>query len=208
MPTSLQGFKSHPLYILQRDLRREEIVHPAVVIGHFRGEPVYSRNNVIELKAAENWMKSNGREIKEGEQPMKWVKMRAVTTARKRAIELAKMDGGDEAQQGLYAHWQTKVYVPPPVVDVSTTRSYFSSAYLRHRYRVKYQRTISATSTCTHPRCYLVGPSIFHVCCRSCVFRSRILTNICDIDKGIAKVARKLEIDYAEAVVRPPGDIS
>ena len=128
----MAGFKAHPLYVLERHLRRDQVVHPQIVIGRFRGEPVYPRGNVVELKTAENWMRSEGREIKEAEQPLKLVKIRAVTTARKREVELAQQAAqdagvvgtdGDGVQQGLYAHWQTKMYVPPPVIDVSPRSS-------------------------------------------------------------------------------------
>ncbi|KAG8901527.1 hypothetical protein FRB99_005229, partial [Tulasnella sp. 403] len=166
MPTSMTGFKSHPIYVLERHLRREEVIHPMVVIGHFRGDPVYARSNVVELKTAENWMRSEGREIKQGEQPMKVVKVRAVTTARKRAIEVARMQGGadaDDAQQGLYAEWQTQPYVPPPVVDGVVPKNDFGNIDL-------YTPSMLPEGAAYVPY------------------------------KGVAKVARKLGIDHAEAV--------
>ncbi len=126
MPTSMSGFKNHPLYVLSRHLHREQVVYPEITIGTFRGEPVYSRGSVVELKTAENWMRSEGKVVKEGEQPMKMVKVRAVTVNRKREVEMAAREmadrggasGSDAVQQGLYAEWQTKVYEPPPVIDV------------------------------------------------------------------------------------------
>jgi len=66
-----------------------------------------------------------GREIKEGEQPLKWVKVHAMTIAKKRAIEMADIEaeraGAEKTAslQGMYAEWQTKYYLPPPVKDVS-----------------------------------------------------------------------------------------
>lgn len=69
-----------------------------------------------------------GRVVREGEQPMKWVKQRAVTVGRKRELEVLReagaaneIGGGEEVMQGLYAERQTEVYVPEPVVDVSVT---------------------------------------------------------------------------------------
>ncbi|KAI0700351.1 hypothetical protein C8T65DRAFT_742081 [Cerioporus squamosus] len=91
MPTSMAGFKDHPLYVLARHLKREEVVDPPVELGKFRGEPVYSRANVLQLKTAENWIRQ-GRRVVVGAQPLKWVKQRAVTVNRKRAIELALAD--------------------------------------------------------------------------------------------------------------------
>ena len=61
-----------------------------------------------------------GLQIKEGEQPMKMVKERAVTINKRRAHELAVQEGReDDNLQGLYARWQTKQVIPSPVVDVS-----------------------------------------------------------------------------------------
>ena len=91
MPTSMAGFKDHPLYVLARHLKREEVVDPPVELGKFRGEPVYPRANVLQLKTAENWMRQ-GRTVIVGAQPLKWVKQRAVTVNKKRAIEVALAD--------------------------------------------------------------------------------------------------------------------
>ena len=91
MPTSMAGFKDHPLYVLARHLKREEVVDPPVELGKFRGETVYPRANVLQLKTAENWMRQ-GRTVIVGAQPLKWVKQRAVTVNKKRAIEVALAD--------------------------------------------------------------------------------------------------------------------
>ncbi len=64
---------------------------------------------------------------------MKWVKQRAVTVNKQRAVEMALADreehiGGTQGDgfssekdimQGLYAQNQTELYVPDPIVDVS-----------------------------------------------------------------------------------------
>ena len=75
-------------------------------------------------------MRSEGRTVKAGEQPMKFVKLHANTVARLREIELAKdelrvagADSAGDLMQGLYARSQTELFVPPPVVDVSKTRN-------------------------------------------------------------------------------------
>ncbi|KAI0373881.1 Rad4-domain-containing protein [Pilatotrama ljubarskyi] len=96
MPTSMAGFKDHPLYVLERHLKRDEVVDPPTELGKFRGEPVYPRANVLTLKTAENWMRQ-GRKVREGAQPLKWVKQRAVTVNKKRAIELVLADQRERA---------------------------------------------------------------------------------------------------------------
>lgn len=74
----------------------------------------------------------SGRKIREGCQPMKWVKQRASTVNRKREIEMALEKGREEKErtgepssaveeevlQGLYAESQTELYCPEPIVDV------------------------------------------------------------------------------------------
>ena len=122
MPTSMAGFKDHPLYVLARHLKRDEVVDPPVELGKFRGEPVYARPSVLTLKSAENWIR-RGRSIRAGEQPLKWVKQRAVTISRKRELEILKESstagaGDVDAMQGLYAEKQTEIYQPLPIVDV------------------------------------------------------------------------------------------
>lgn len=103
------------------------MIHPLAEVGKFRGESVYPRGNVLSLKTSESWMRQ-GYKIKEGEQPMKMIKQRAVTINKKRAVEMALADqNGDGSgegneggmMQGLYAKGQTELYIPPPVVDVS-----------------------------------------------------------------------------------------
>lgn len=104
-------------YVLERHLKREEVILPKREIGKFRGEPVYRRNNVLSCKTAENWMRI-GRRVKERETPLKWVKQRAVTLQKRRAQELSIQESGEAIQQGLYAEHQTEVYRPPPIKDV------------------------------------------------------------------------------------------
>jgi hypothetical protein len=65
-------------YVLERHLKREEVIQPKREIGRFRGEPVYRRQNVLSCKTAENWMRI-GRKVKDRQEPLKWVKQRAVT---------------------------------------------------------------------------------------------------------------------------------
>ncbi|KAI0074037.1 Rad4-domain-containing protein [Panus rudis PR-1116 ss-1] len=170
MPTSMAGFKDHPLYVLARHLKRDEVIHPLTEIGKFRGEPVYPRANVISLKTAENWMRQ-GRKVKEGCQPMKMVKQRAVTVNKRRAIEMAMADRAGESglgsekdiMQGLYAYSQTELYKPDPVVDGKVPKNDFGNIDL-------YVPSMLPAGAAYIPH------------------------------KGAAKIARQLGFDYAEAV--------
>lgn len=118
MPTVLEGFKNHPRYMLERHLKREEVIPPKTrQLGLFRGEPVFPRSAVIPIKSSEAWMRE-GRRIKEGEQALKMVKQRAVTINKRRMQEMAEQEGFEPVMQGLYSRSQTEMVIPPPIVDV------------------------------------------------------------------------------------------
>uniref|UniRef100_A0A0W0EXG9 Rad4-domain-containing protein n=1 Tax=Moniliophthora roreri TaxID=221103 RepID=A0A0W0EXG9_MONRR len=182
LPTSLAGFKDHPLYVLERHLASTQAIYPpppeTLPIAHFRGEPVYSRDSVVSLKSAENWLRSEGRVVKEGEVPIKEVKVRASTINRQRELEVLREAGrddeeggtgtegkgkGKEVMQGLYARRQTEVYAPLPIVDGKIPKNAFGNIDLY-------------TSS-------MLPKGAVHV-----------------PFKGTAKIARKLGIDFAEAV--------
>ncbi|KAG8836821.1 hypothetical protein FRC18_010627 [Serendipita sp. 400] len=130
MPTSVGGFKDHPLYALERHLRRDEVIHPLHEIGKFRGESVYPRTNVQRIRSAETWMRE-GKIIREGQQPLKRVVQRAHTINGKRALEIGRADGLSEpATQGLYAEWQTEIFVPEPVVNGTVPKNNFGNINL------------------------------------------------------------------------------
>lgn len=105
-------------YVLERHLRREEVIYPKKPIGTFRGDSVYPRSSVVVCKSTETYMRE-GKRVKGGENPLKMVKPRTVTINRKRETELLKMDGQPVPLQGLFAEWQTELLIPPPIVDVS-----------------------------------------------------------------------------------------
>lgn len=116
MPTSVAAFKDHPVYALEKHLKRDEVIHPLRQAGTFQGMPVFLRNHVVSVKSARQWY-NEGRVIKEGEEALKWVKSRGYTLANKRAEEEARQQGLEGLQEGLYALFQTELYRAPPVVD-------------------------------------------------------------------------------------------
>lgn len=132
---SLQGYKNSAEYVLERHLRREEALKPnAKVVRQFvtgkgdkeKSEPVYCRKDIVNCKTVESWHKE-GREVKEGEQPLKYVPMRAVTVTRKREIEERERDEGVKPKQGLYSKAQTDWIIPPPIVDGKIPRNAFNN---------------------------------------------------------------------------------
>jgi xeroderma pigmentosum group C-complementing protein len=126
MPNSVGGFKDHPVFTLERHLRRDEVLHPQVQIGTFQGIPVFHRKNVVTLRSARQWY-SEGRKVSEGEIALKWVKSRGYTLANKRAEEQARAEGGEEPTEGLYARHQTELYRAPPVVDGIVPKNHFGN---------------------------------------------------------------------------------
>jgi hypothetical protein len=149
--------------VLERHLKQSEVIYPKQEIGTFRGESVYSRLNVLPLKSSETWTRL-GRRVKEGCQPLKLVKQRAITINRKRAVELARAEG-EESMQGLYAEEQTELYVPEPVINVGLFLD-FSSIEIRSYLstnRVLFPRMTSGTLISTLRPCYLRVPHIYHV---------------------------------------------
>lgn len=123
IPETLQGFKTSAHFVLERLLRREEVILPGskpVKTFLYRKrngaieEPVYHRRDVLACKTCESWHKA-GRQIKNGEQPLKMVPVRAMTLNRKREVEEAEREGGEKLKQGLYALGQTEWIIPPPI---------------------------------------------------------------------------------------------
>jgi xeroderma pigmentosum group C-complementing protein len=132
---SLQGYKSSTEFVLEQHLRREEALKPnAKVVRQFvtgKGDkeksiPVYRRKDIVNCKTVESWHKE-GREVKEGEQPLKFVPMRAVTTTRKREMEERERDEGVKPKQGIYSRAQTDWIVPPPIEDGKIPRNAFNN---------------------------------------------------------------------------------
>ncbi|KAL8643479.1 MAG: hypothetical protein Q9210_007651, partial [Variospora velana] len=77
MPRALADFLHHPIYALERHLRRHETLRPlAREIGRVSAgagrptESVFRRGDVMSCRSAEQWLRL-GREIAEGEQPVK-----------------------------------------------------------------------------------------------------------------------------------------
>ncbi|KAF9493604.1 Rad4-domain-containing protein [Pleurotus eryngii] len=171
MPTTISGFKDHPLYVLTRHLHQNQIIYPeppdTPELGKFRGEPVYPRSAVVDLKSSESWLRSEGRVVKAGCQPLKMVKARSGTVNKLREIETLKTagTGNGEVMQGLYARGQTEMYVPPPVIDGIVPKNNFGN--------------IDLYVPSMLPRGGVHVPY-----------------------KGVAKIARRLGLDYAEAVTR------
>lgn len=120
MPRNVQDFKDHPVYALERHLRRHEVLVPGAtpsgtVSTGSRGplERIYRRKDVRIARTADKWYRL-GRVVKPNEIPAKWLP--------KRAKPRGRFDGEDDddvmhgdAGTPIYTLDQTDPYEPPPV---------------------------------------------------------------------------------------------
>ncbi|CAG8191601.1 unnamed protein product [Penicillium salamii] len=131
MPRSIQDFKDHPVYALERQVRRNEVIHPKRVIGHVglgksttrseKSEPVYRRADVHVVRSSDKWYRL-GRDVKVGEQPLK-----RVPAIRGQGRGMSDDEDDEPAETTLYAESQTQVYVPPPVVNGRIPKNAFGN---------------------------------------------------------------------------------
>jgi xeroderma pigmentosum group C-complementing protein len=118
MPKNIADFTDHPTYALERHLRRNEVLVTMHAIGRVAAgrdptspggkkmENIYRRRDVKIARSAHAWYRL-GRDIKKHEQPVKTV-----------APKDRPGDEGDErAATNLYTEDQTKLYVPPRIVN-------------------------------------------------------------------------------------------
>ncbi len=137
MPNSIQDFKNHPIYVLESQLKANEVLRPRISCGSIRkknkynktGElvPVYKRSNVQIVRSAKAWY-MRGRVLKIGERPMK--------SRKKSKFGISKdpdnyngSDAGEDEDDvvRLYAESQTKKFVPPAVVGGEIPRNAFGN---------------------------------------------------------------------------------
>ena len=148
MPRNIQDFKDHPAYALERHLRSNEVIHPMRESGKLSVgkaanavEPIFRRSDVHIVKSATKWYRE-GRDIKvcplsihdrkfhranvvkRGEQPLKIG--RKQRGGRSLSAEKDASDE-DETSAGLYASFQTDLYVPPVVVRGKIPKNAFGN---------------------------------------------------------------------------------
>lgn len=133
MPRNVADFKDHPVYALERHMRRHEVLAPdAPVVGKVGAgskgplEKIYRRRDVRAAKSVDKWYRL-GREINPGEEPVKVLPKRKRPQRRgRRAVNDDQDDSsssddpvlGPRPSKGvpIFTFDQTSLYVPPPVV--------------------------------------------------------------------------------------------
>ena len=134
LPSNVQDFKDHPVYALDRHLKRHEVIHPRREVGRVnagsaakpRMEAVFRRQDVLPCRSADKWYRL-GREVKKGEQPLKHVVARSMG---RRARSPSADDDEEDARSNttaLYAPYQTELYTPPPVTRGRVPRNGFGN---------------------------------------------------------------------------------
>jgi xeroderma pigmentosum group C-complementing protein len=161
IPKNVQDFKGHPVYVLERHLRHNEVIHPLNQVGKVncgtamnpKMEPIYRRTNVHLVRSADKWYRM-GRDVKMGEQPLKRAKPK-----KGRRVSLDPDvdidEQGDEIGAGLFAEFQTELYVPPPVVRGRVPRNVYGNldlyvpsmcppggTHIRHKLAAKAARVV------------------------------------------------------------------
>ena len=187
-PKSISAFLNHPKYVLERHLKKFEIIRPMGpehALGQVRGENIYPRANVHTLHTSDKWLSLEARSIKPGEEPSKIVKSRVKPTKKSikdlsyiRSTNSSDDDldvpyqEPDQPQQmvGLYGEWQTEMYEPPDIPP--------SGIVPRNSYN---------NFDLFHPR--LLPSNAVHI------------TDAEIPLSQLKKIASQLGIDYAEAVV-------
>ncbi|KAK4958247.1 hypothetical protein LTR10_004673 [Elasticomyces elasticus] len=133
MPGNVADFKGHPVFALERHLRRGEVVWPRREVGKVnagtakraRMEGVFRRKDVVVVRSGEKWYRL-GRVVKVGEQPVKHVRA-AARVGGKKAHDSDEEEVEEERMTGFYAEFQTEVYVPPAVVGGKVPRNKFGN---------------------------------------------------------------------------------
>ncbi|KAI9650842.1 hypothetical protein NHQ30_000877 [Ciborinia camelliae] len=140
MPRNVQDFKDHPIYALERHLRRNEVIvaereSGKVATGNAGAsagskkklENVYRRKDVKICKSADAWYRL-GREIKMGEQPIKTVAPRK-TRRDDMFLDEEEQERDREERPGtnLYTEAQTELFIAPPIVHGRVPKNSFGN---------------------------------------------------------------------------------
>ncbi|KAK6084309.1 DNA repair protein [Seiridium cupressi] len=124
MPRNVADFKDHPVYALERHLRRNEVLITGATAAGTIGvgskgplERIYRRKDVRIARTKEKWYRM-GREVLGNETPIKYLPKPVKKRSRLFGSDDDE-DGNDEDAAGtpIFTIEQTIVYKPPPIVD-------------------------------------------------------------------------------------------
>lgn len=129
MPSSIEDFKGHPLFVLEQHLKQTEVLDPKVSCGKLsiRGGVVeiFRRKDVKSLKSQQTWYRL-GRAIKPGAQALK---LQMPPAKKRKRRNFSDDDDDEEGDAGvpLYGEEQTELYTPPPVESGKVPKNRFGN---------------------------------------------------------------------------------
>ncbi|KAI1170773.1 Rad4-domain-containing protein [Nemania sp. FL0916] len=123
MPRNIADFKDHPIYALERHLRRHEVLvpdaSPSGTVGAGSKAPlekVYRRADVRVARSREKWYRL-GREVRPDEIPVKFLIQPSKLHEDLFDDEAPELGEGETNGTPIYMVDQTEIYKAPPVVD-------------------------------------------------------------------------------------------
>ncbi|CEJ90970.1 hypothetical protein VHEMI06719 [[Torrubiella] hemipterigena] len=134
MPRNVQDFKGHPVFALERHMRRHEVLTPdATPSGTINSGPrgalekIYRRRDVRVAKTVDKWYRL-GREVKPNEIPAKWLPKKV----RRKPNRFGDDDDDDDNDNlgggvPIYTEDQTELYEPPPVRNGRVPKNKFGN---------------------------------------------------------------------------------
>ncbi|KAI0541908.1 hypothetical protein GGR58DRAFT_527709 [Xylaria digitata] len=123
MPRNMADFKDHPIYALERHLRRHEVLVPNATPSGTVGagskaplEKVYRRRDVKLARSREKWYRL-GREVRPDEIPVKFLTKLPKVHNDILSDEAHELGEGETNGTPIYTMDQTEVYKAPPVLN-------------------------------------------------------------------------------------------
>ncbi|GMS95420.1 hypothetical protein PENTCL1PPCAC_17595, partial [Pristionchus entomophagus] len=118
MPKTVAAFKDHPLYVLDKDVLKMQIIFPYDTnpIGEINKYKIYLRKFVRPINTAK-WYEKMGRQIKKDEPPCG---EKLVTNPL----------SGETGTQGLFGYWQSEPWNGGEVIEGKIPRNEFGNVYM------------------------------------------------------------------------------
>eukprot|EP00177_Eucheuma_denticulatum_P006656 GFKZ01012115.1.p1 GENE.GFKZ01012115.1~~GFKZ01012115.1.p1 ORF type:complete len:787 (-),score=145.49 GFKZ01012115.1:1275-3635(-) len=108
LPTSVSALHQHPRFILERHVKKYEVIHPRTpIVGYLKDEPIFLRSNVRLLHTKDRWIRRM-RKVMDETKPVKVVK---------------SMNGKEGSTVDLFGEWQTTELIIPECVDGKIPKS-------------------------------------------------------------------------------------
>ena len=155
MPQSLQGFKNHPFYALERHCLKNQVIYPSNLLNNIRWKTcfdwcfcksqqlyqknqfVYPATNIKTLYSRRAWL-YKGKQVLQDAIPIKQVKEKAKTLDRARELKTVEMnveqglDGIETGLVDLFGDWQVTQCEPLLIENEKIPRNEFGNIEVFH----------------------------------------------------------------------------